>query len=126
MPLRTNTTSKTSFTRPGSVTYDLSARELVTIILPAGSDWNSGLHWHETHVEFLQIIKGRAEVTLNGRTRNYTPDDGIIRVERFGQHEWKRAKPRVSEAFEAGGGLRQESEPMSNWLLGNGRIQRTG
>lgn len=92
------------------MTYDLSAPDVVTITLPAGSDWTSGLHWHETHTEFLQIIKGRAEVTFGGRTRNITPGDGIIRVERFAKHEWKRAKPRAREALEDRGDLRQAGD----------------
>ncbi|MCJ1368118.1 hypothetical protein MMC16_007257 [Acarospora aff. strigata] len=93
MPARADTTFQTYFTRPGSVTYDLSTPDSVTITLPPGSYWSSGLHWHETHTEFLQVIKGSAEVTLDGRTRNFVSEDGIIVVKRSVQHEWKRARP---------------------------------
>jgi quercetin dioxygenase-like cupin family protein len=94
---RTNTTSQTTFTRPGTVTYTLPAPSsnstVVTITLPPHSPWTSGLHWHETHTEYLQVIKGSAQVTLNNTTRTYKPRDGIITVPRFARHEWKRAPP---------------------------------
>ena len=33
-----------------------------TITLPPGSPWTSGLHWHETYAEYLQIIRDVASV----------------------------------------------------------------
>lgn len=91
---RTITIDYKSFSRPG-VTYILpdppySARE-VTITLPPGSSWTSGLHWHETHTEYLQIECGSALVTLNGVTKTYTSSDGLIVVPRYARHEWRRA-----------------------------------
>jgi len=92
---RTNTTHQTSFTRPGNVTYTFitlkNPLKATTITLPPGSPWTSGLHWHETHTEYLQIIQGVARVTLNGITQNYTAEDGIVVVPRFARHEWQRA-----------------------------------
>jgi mannose-6-phosphate isomerase-like protein (cupin superfamily) len=92
---RTITTHQTSFTRPGNVTYTFDASrnplKATTITLPPGSRWTSGLHWHETHTEYLQIIQGVALVTLNGITRNYTAADDIIVVPPFSRHEWQRA-----------------------------------
>jgi len=49
------------------------------------------LHWHETHTEYLQIVRGTALVTLNKTTKAFTPEDGIITVPRFARHEWRRA-----------------------------------
>jgi quercetin dioxygenase-like cupin family protein len=92
---RTNTTRQTSFTRPGNVTYSFDASKnplkATTITLPPGSPWTSGLHWHETHTEYLQIIQGAAKVTLNGTTSTYTAEDGIIVVPCYARHEWHRA-----------------------------------
>lgn len=107
---RTNTTTRSSFTRPKSVTYALpippGSSPVVTITLPPGSTWTSGLHWHEAHTEYLSIIQGTALVTLNNTTERYAADDGIIVVPRYARHEWKRA--------EAGGGqlvVREWTDP---------------
>ena len=63
---------------------------IVTIKVPPHSSWTSGLHWHETHTEFLSILQGKALVTLGTSMRTYGPEDGLIRVDRFTVHEWKR------------------------------------
>lgn len=92
---RTITKNYNSFTRQGSVTYALPSppfsSPVVTITLPPKSTWTSGLHWHETHTEYLQIVRGTALVTLNKSTRTYTAADGIVIIPRFARHEWQRA-----------------------------------
>ncbi|KAI9701935.1 MAG: hypothetical protein M1836_001279 [Candelina mexicana] len=89
---RTNTTSSTSFTRPGQVTYsfDPSDPNTTTIILPPRSTWTSGLHWHETHTEFLQVIQGIACVQLQGKTLVLNAADGPITIPAFAKHQWMR------------------------------------
>ncbi|KAG4427174.1 hypothetical protein IFR05_017343, partial [Cadophora sp. M221] len=92
---RTSTTHFNIFTRPGSVTYTLPSppysSPYTTITLPVGSTWTSGLHWHETHTEFLQIISGAALITLNNSTHIYTSSEGILTIPRYAKHEWQRA-----------------------------------
>ncbi|KAE8448327.1 hypothetical protein EG329_009571 [Mollisiaceae sp. DMI_Dod_QoI] len=94
---RTNTTSRTSFARPNSVTYDLpnpsSSSTVVTIALPPNSTWTSELHWHETHTEHLRILSGTALVTLSGTTQTYDTTSGTITIPRYARHEWRRASP---------------------------------
>jgi quercetin dioxygenase-like cupin family protein len=94
---RSVTKDHASFTRAGSVTYALPSPPLsspvVTITLPPKSTWTSGLHWHETHTEYLQIVRGTALVTLNNASRTFAAEDGIITVPRFARHEWQRATP---------------------------------
>jgi quercetin dioxygenase-like cupin family protein len=94
---RSVTKDHASFTRAGSVTYALPSppfsSPVVTITLPPKSTWTSGLHWHETHTEYLQIVRGTALVTLNNTTGTFTAEDGIITVPRFARHEWQRATP---------------------------------
>jgi quercetin dioxygenase-like cupin family protein len=84
-----------SFTREGSVTYSLPSppfsSAVVTITLPPRSTWTSGLHWHETHTEYLEVVRGTALVTLNGITKSFSSEDGIIIVPRLARHEWRRA-----------------------------------
>ena len=93
---RTDTTSQSSFRR-SDVTYDIptpsstSTSGKLRFHIPPNSDWSSGLHWHETHTEFLQVIQGRAEVTIGTVTKVYTPKDGILKIERGVVHEVKRA-----------------------------------
>ncbi|CZT08615.1 hypothetical protein WAI453_007137 [Rhynchosporium graminicola] len=92
---RTSNIHVNVFTRPGSVTYTLPSppysSPCTTITLPVNSTWTSGLHWHETHTEFLQIISGAALITLNNVAQIYTSLDGIVAVPRFSKHEWRRA-----------------------------------
>lgn len=78
---------------PNAVVYDLSEPHQVTITLPAGSTWSSGLHWHEQHVEYLRIIKGSVQVTLDSQVRTISSTDAEteVRVDRNIWHEWRRA-----------------------------------
>lgn len=87
---------------PNAVTYDLSSPYHVTITLPSGSTWSSGLHWHESHVEYLRIVKGRVRVRLGDTVRMIsaaTHDTGSsienvkeTRVDKHMRHEWSRAE----------------------------------
>ena len=114
---RTNTTALKSFTRSGSVTYELPNPVLVptniidrtkgtlqecqppstvvTIRIPPFSSWSSGLHYHATHTEYLRVLSGVALVTtvsMTGRsTKRRTKTDGAICIDRFLIHEWGRA-----------------------------------
>lgn len=78
---------------PDAVVYDLSEPHQVTITLPASSTWSSGLHWHERHVEYLRVIKGSAQVTLDNQVRTISASDSEteVRVDRNVWHEWRRA-----------------------------------
>jgi hypothetical protein len=99
--LRANTTTRSTFTRNKNVTYLLpsppGSSPVITITLPPSSDWTSGLHWHETHTEYLSVIRGVALITLNNITKRYIPSDGIIVVPRYARHEWRRAEARGEE-----------------------------
>ncbi|RSL59321.1 hypothetical protein CEP53_005863 [Fusarium sp. AF-6] len=81
---------------PNAVTYDLSTTGQVKITLPESSTWSSGLHWHETHDEYLKVIKGTIRVQLGSTiqyisaTENEQPE---IKVARYVWHEWQRAVP---------------------------------
>lgn len=80
---------------PNAVVYDLSESDHVTITLPVGSTWSSGLHWHEHHVEYLRVVKGSVQVTIGAQTHVISAGDPTteseVRVERNVWHEWKRA-----------------------------------
>jgi len=84
---------------PDAVTYDLTTPNKVTITIPAGSAWSSGLHWHESHTEYLQLIKGSIRIRLGDTVQivsapasadaNASPLE--IRVNKGVWHEWSRA-----------------------------------
>lgn len=78
---------------PDAVVYDLSEPHQVTITLPPSSTWSSGLHWHERHVEYLRVVKGSVQVTLDGQVRTISATDSEteVRVDRNVWHEWRRA-----------------------------------
>lgn len=94
MAIKRKTTTQTQVFRregPQAVRYDLSRPDCVTITIPIGSTWTSGLHWHETHTEYLQILQGRAFVRLGHRSQEYdSSQDGAIEVPNFVVHEWHR------------------------------------
>ncbi|KAG6361401.1 hypothetical protein INS49_009628 [Diaporthe citri] len=77
---------------PNAVVYDLSEPHQVTITLPASSTWSSGLHWHERHVEYLRVVKGSVQVTLDSQVRTISATDAEteVRVNRNVWHEWRR------------------------------------
>ena len=85
---------------PSAVIYDLSEPYQTTITLPRGSTWTSGLHWHETHTEYLQVIQGAIQVFLEGKTqiirpKRLAPNSGdanntIVRIPPYARHEWQR------------------------------------
>ncbi|KAJ4420656.1 hypothetical protein N0V82_004221 [Gnomoniopsis sp. IMI 355080] len=78
---------------PSAVLYDLADDDHVTITLPVGSTWSSGLHWHEKHVEYLHIVKGSARVVLGNQVLTISAGDETdeVRVDRNTWHEWRRA-----------------------------------
>lgn len=96
---RTRRTSQDIFARPfpAAVVYDLSARDQATIRVPAGSVWTSGPHWHDAHTEHLQVLRGRARLTLAGRELRVGPRDGVVTVPRGAVHEWRRADARAAK-----------------------------
>ena len=81
---------------PNAVIYDLSQPGHVTITLPPNSSWSSGLHWHETHIEYLKVVKGSIFVQLESNfiavtaTTDAQPE---IKINRHAWHEWRRAEP---------------------------------
>ncbi|KAL2150096.1 hypothetical protein VTH82DRAFT_7772 [Thermothelomyces myriococcoides] len=111
---------------PDAVIYDLSVPHQVTITLPAGSSWTSGLHWHETHTEYLRLVKGRIRLRLDDAVHSLSASSSSssssssaaaaaaaaspteIRVERGVWHEWGRASE--SENGRSGEGAETEVE----------------
>ena len=48
----------------------------------------TGLHWHETHTEYLRVSSGKAFVTVNDQTSIIDANSGEICVPRGVVHEW--------------------------------------
>ena len=65
---------------------------VVTIVFRTGDDIpGTGLHWHETHTEYLEVVEGYALVTIGDRTAVFTKDDGVITIPRYTIHQYMRA-----------------------------------
>jgi hypothetical protein len=83
---------------PEAVLYDLNSTSSTRITLPTGSEWSSGLHWHNTHTEYLRLIQGSIRVVLGFEEQiitalpNQTEQDQIVlTVPKGTRHEWSRA-----------------------------------
>ncbi|KAH7265518.1 uncharacterized protein BKA55DRAFT_559137 [Fusarium redolens] len=97
---------------PNGVIYDMSTVGQVRITLPESSTWSSGLHWHETHDEYLKVVKGTIKVRLGDSRQVIHATDGIqpeIKVPRYAWHEWQRAAPDGEEVI-----VIERTEPDDN------------
>ncbi|KAF5242165.1 hypothetical protein FANTH_8797 [Fusarium anthophilum] len=97
---------------PNGVIYDMSTVGQVRITLPASSTWSSGLHWHETHDEYLKLVKGTIRVRLGDSRQVISATDGNqpeIKVPRYAWHEWQRAAPDGEEVV-----VIERTEPDDN------------
>jgi uncharacterized RmlC-like cupin family protein len=97
---------------PNGVIYDMSTVGQVRITLPESSTWSSGLHWHETHDEYLKVVKGTVKVRLGDSRQVIHATDGNqpeIKVPRYAWHEWQRAAPDGEEVI-----VIERTEPDDN------------
>ncbi|KAL9619934.1 MAG: hypothetical protein Q9160_005491 [Pyrenula sp. 1 TL-2023] len=87
--------SLTLDTPAGRVTLSFPApgkRQNITVAsLPEKSSFTPGLHWHESYVEYLQVLKGRARITIGSVTREFSAEDGPQQIAKFVPHEFMRA-----------------------------------
>jgi hypothetical protein len=82
-----------------------------TIVLPRGSAWTSGQHYHVIHVEYLRLVAGSIFVELDGQTKFFSAASGgelsistgrlvqtgiVIRVPRYARHNWGRTEHLIS------------------------------
>ncbi|KAJ0128417.1 Alpha-glucosidase [Fusarium oxysporum f. sp. albedinis] len=82
------------FIPPGGIDFSSQTNKpgVVDIYLRAGDNTpGTGLHWHETHTEYLQVVQGYALVTVGDRTAIFSKDDGIITIPRYTIHQYMRA-----------------------------------
>ncbi|KAM0246834.1 hypothetical protein ACHAP5_004456 [Fusarium lateritium] len=82
------------FLPPGGLDFGSKEHKsgVVHIYLKAGENTpGTGLHWHETHTEYLEIVQGFALVTLGNHTSVFSKDDGIITIPRYSIHQYMRA-----------------------------------
>ncbi|KAF5629976.1 uncharacterized protein FTJAE_8346 [Fusarium tjaetaba] len=97
---------------PNGVIYDMSTVGQIRIKLPESSTWSSGLHWHETHDEYLRVVKGTIRVRLGDLRQVISAVDGNqpeIKVPRYAWHEWQRAAPDGEEVI-----VIERTEPDDN------------
>ncbi|KAF5698719.1 hypothetical protein FMUND_15026 [Fusarium mundagurra] len=97
---------------PNGVIYDMSNTGQVRITLPESSTWSSGLHWHESHDEYLKVVKGTIRVQLGDSRQVVSATDGNqheIKVPRYAWHEWQRAAPEGEEVV-----VIERTEPDDN------------
>ncbi|EWY90052.1 hypothetical protein FOYG_07678 [Fusarium oxysporum NRRL 32931] len=82
------------FIPPGGIDFSSQTNKpgVVDIYLRAGDNTpGTGLHWHETHTEYLQVVQGYALVRVGDRTAIFSKDDGIITIPRYTIHQYMRA-----------------------------------
>jgi mannose-6-phosphate isomerase-like protein (cupin superfamily) len=60
-------------------------------IVPTGSKFHPGAHWHEDYDEVMRVVKGRAKIRLGSTWKVYGPEDGKILIKRGVVHDLMRA-----------------------------------
>ncbi|KAF2789390.1 hypothetical protein K505DRAFT_284477 [Melanomma pulvis-pyrius CBS 109.77] len=60
-------------------------------IIPAGSKWHAGAHWHEDYDEYMRVARGRAKIRLGSEYKIFTPEDGDILIPKLMVHDVMRA-----------------------------------
>ena len=48
-----------------------------------------GAHWHKTHDEYMSVLSGRVQFTLDDQVVVLTPDDEPIKIPRWHVHSFK-------------------------------------
>lgn len=107
MASKTDTTTQTTFHRRDpkdarshaifDLNVDPSRPGFTRITLPEKSSWSPGPHWHEQYTEYFKVIQGRVLLTVNGKTRCVTSDDGLQRVDKFAIHDFCRADKHLAD-----------------------------
>ena len=104
MPDRTLTSHLTSISLSlptGPVTFHFPNSDLFKSVgkhnhcilaIPAKSTWGPGPHWHEAYTEHVQVLRGKAKVTINGVSRIVGPEDGMLTFERYVIHDFCAAR----------------------------------
>ncbi|KAK5045411.1 hypothetical protein LTR84_009275 [Exophiala bonariae] len=73
------------------VIFTFASRHSTLITIPPGSAWEPGAHWHESYVENVRVVKGRAWVSVNGVVKEIGPGEGSVRFELRDVHTFGRA-----------------------------------
>ncbi|RDW61633.1 hypothetical protein BP5796_11525 [Coleophoma crateriformis] len=68
-----------------------SGSQVVTIRFHARSTARTGLHWHESHTEYVRVVRGVAQVTLGRDSFPVRASDGMLTIPRGVWHEYGRA-----------------------------------
>jgi len=50
--------------------------------ISGGEELNVPAHWHEAHDEYFRILKGKLKVLMGKTWKEYTPEDGEIKIPR--------------------------------------------
>jgi mannose-6-phosphate isomerase-like protein (cupin superfamily) len=105
-------------------------------IVPMGSKFHPGAHWHEDYDEVMRVVKGRAKIRLGSVTKVYGPEDGEILIKRGVVHDLWRADVDANEGEKDEGDLVMEerSEPgtfphfhtSSSYFLSALMMERSG
>lgn len=64
---------------------------ITTAIIPPGSKFHPGAHWHEDYDEVMRVAKGRAKIRLGKEWKIYGPEDGEVLIPKGTVHDLMRA-----------------------------------
>ncbi|KAH8886878.1 hypothetical protein GQ53DRAFT_726744 [Thozetella sp. PMI_491] len=67
------------------------ANRSVELTFRVGVTNRTGLHWHETQTEYVQVLQGHATITVGDHTAVFGPEDGIVTIPKFTLHQYGRA-----------------------------------
>jgi mannose-6-phosphate isomerase-like protein (cupin superfamily) len=86
-----------------------------TFIIPQGSKFHPGAHWHEQYDEIMRVVEGRMRIRLDGEIKVITPEDGDVVIKKGVVHEFWRADvdAKPGEGDEGNVVIEERSEPCT-------------
>ncbi|GLB39815.1 hypothetical protein LshimejAT787_0703250 [Lyophyllum shimeji] len=79
-------------------------------------------HWHETHDEIIRVVEGRMEIMLGASVREYTPEDGDVRIPKGVVHSLRTSEGVKCTFYERTDPMDDQKEIFFRNLLGKGAM----
>ena len=87
---RTSHFSSFSTPPPQAASHSFSSPFKTHVIVPVGSTWTPGRHWHNDHAEHFKVLSGALLATVNNTSFVLTDASPTLTIPRKARHEFMR------------------------------------